>query len=454
MTGLQILITNNWLAARAGTELYVRDIATALLRRGHRPVAFSMVLGEVAEELRSLTVPVIDDLRSLSSPPDVIHGHHHYETMMALLQFPDTPAVSFCHGWLPWQEAPPRFPRILRYVAPDETCRDRLIFENGIPLDRIDLIYNFVDLDRFPPRGPLPASPRRALVFSNLLNESNGVAVIREACARGGISVDVVGAASGHAAARPEGLLGDYDIVFAKARCALEALAVGAAVIVCDLPGMAGMVTTQNVEHWRRLNFGIRTLSQPISADAVWREVARYEAANAGLVSQYIRRVASLDDAVEQLTRMYVEVLGEWKGCERDRPAELMAVSAYLRQWGPRFKGEPLDLGEALRVYESRLVGEPTERKAEAAERFEEGWRLLQDARQSAAHRIGEAHRLLQEARAFRIEEEGRLGYQLLQRARRVAGHLFPPGTTRGKAYLGLLGLVSRVVGQRSAVRT
>lgn len=454
MTGLRILITNNTLAARAGTELYVRDIAVALLRRGHRPVAFSMTLGEVAEELRSLTVPVIDDMRSLSSPPDVIHGHHHYETMMALLQFPDAPAVSFCHGWLPWQEAPPRFPRILRYVVPDETCRDRLIFENGIPLERVDLIGNFVDLGRFPPRGPLPASPRRALVFSNALNESNGVAVIREACARGGISVDVVGAASGHAAARPEGLLGDYDIVFAKARCALEALAVGAAVIVCDQPGMAGMVTTRNVEHWRRLNFGIRTLSQPISTELVWQEVARYDAADGGLVSQRIRRTAGLDDAVEELVRVYEEVVGEFEKCVRDRPAELMAASAYLREWGPRFKGEPVDMGEALRVYVSTLVGDPTERKAEAAERFEEGWRLVQDARQSAAHRVGEAHRLLQEARASRAEEEGRLGYQLLQRARRVASHLFPLGTARGKAYLGLLGLASRVVRHRNAVRT
>src|SRR2546430_4332475 len=33
---------------------------------------------------------------------------------------------SFCHGWLPWEETPPHFPRILRYVAVDHTCRDRL----------------------------------------------------------------------------------------------------------------------------------------------------------------------------------------------------------------------------------------------------------------------------------------------------------------------------------------
>ena len=99
--GLRILITNNALAGRAGTELYVRDVALSLLARGHRPVAYSATLGEVAQELRAATIPVIDDLNSMSVAPDIIHGQHHLETMTALLRFPGVPAVYFCHGWLP-----------------------------------------------------------------------------------------------------------------------------------------------------------------------------------------------------------------------------------------------------------------------------------------------------------------------------------------------------------------
>ena len=130
---LRILITNNTLADRAGTELYVRDVALALLNRGYSPIAYSSLLGEVAQELRAATVPVIDRLDALAMPPDLIHGHHHLETMTALLHFPNVPAISFCHGWLPWEEMPPKFPRILRYVAVDETCRDRLILEHAVP---------------------------------------------------------------------------------------------------------------------------------------------------------------------------------------------------------------------------------------------------------------------------------------------------------------------------------
>ena len=111
MGALRILVTNTWLDARAGSELYVRDLATALLARGHTPIVYSPVLGEVAREIRAATIPVVDDLGALGAPPDVIHGHHLLETMTALLRFPGVPAVSVCHGWLPWQEAPPWFPR-------------------------------------------------------------------------------------------------------------------------------------------------------------------------------------------------------------------------------------------------------------------------------------------------------------------------------------------------------
>src|SRR5437660_11738141 len=171
MGGLRILITNNTLSARAGSELYVRDLATALLALGHTPIAYSTHLGEVARELRAATVPVIDDLNALATPPNLIHGHHHLDTMTALLHFPGVPAISFCHGWLPWEEAPPRFPRILRYVAVDHTCRDRLVLEHAIPENRIRVLLNFVDLERFRPRGPLPERPERALVFSNYADE-------------------------------------------------------------------------------------------------------------------------------------------------------------------------------------------------------------------------------------------------------------------------------------------
>ena len=143
----------------------------------------------------------------------------------------------FCHSWTDWISSPPLHPRILAYVAVDETCRDRLVLENAIPQDRVRVRLHAADLERFTPREPLPEKPARALVFSNNANHWTHLNAVREACKRAGIEVDVVGSGVNASALNPESLLSNYDLVFAKARCALEALAVGTAVILCDAVG-------------------------------------------------------------------------------------------------------------------------------------------------------------------------------------------------------------------------
>ena len=50
-TGLRILLTNNTLASRAGSELYLRDLAIELIKRGHFPIAYSPLLGDVAASI-------------------------------------------------------------------------------------------------------------------------------------------------------------------------------------------------------------------------------------------------------------------------------------------------------------------------------------------------------------------------------------------------------------------
>ena len=261
LSGLRILITNNTLSGRAGSELYVRDLALALMHQGHYPIAYSTSLGPVAEELRKATVPVVDDLRALNVPPDLIHAQHHLDAMTAMLRYPDVPAVYACHGWAPWEELPPVFPSIRRYIAVDDLCRERLVTTEGIGTDRIEVLYNFVDLDRFRPRLALPDTPGSALIFSNYASEANFAGTIRLACQRAGIQrIDVVGSAVGNVVAQPETILGQYDVVFCKARAALEAMAVGCAVVVADFAGLAGMVHTGNMQRMRALNFGVRTM--------------------------------------------------------------------------------------------------------------------------------------------------------------------------------------------------
>ena len=270
---MKVLLTNNTLAGHAGTELYVRDVALELLLRGHQPVAYSTLLGEVAEDLRAAGVPVTSALSALTETPDIIHGHHHYDALTAMMRFPETPAVYYCHGSAPWEEAPLRFPRIERYVAVDEPCRERLLKEGGVPAADIELIFNFFDAKRFPARAPLPVAPRRALAFGNVFDETPGLAALREACRQSEIELDSVGRGVGRVEADPGLLLSQYDVVFAKARSAIEAMAVGAAVVLCGNERLGPLVTTSNFDELRPLNFGFRTHSRPITAEAVSQEL-------------------------------------------------------------------------------------------------------------------------------------------------------------------------------------
>ena len=354
MAGLKVLIANATLATLTGTETYVRDLALGLLRKGHTPIVYAPELGSIAEELRRRTVPVVDDLNQVGTVPDVIHGNHNTELITALLHFETAPSVFYCHSWTDWISAPPSHPRILAYVAVDETCRDRLVLENAIPADRVHVRLHAADLERFTPREPLPERPARALVFSNNANHWTHLNAVREACERAGIKLDVIGAGANASAVNPESLLPNYDLVFAKARCALEALAVGTAVILCDAAGCGPMVTTAELDRLRRLNFGIRTLSQKVNAELLVREIRRYDPKDAAEVSRQIRSTADLGSVIDDAVVLYREVIEEFRGRSvSNQSEENHAVADYLR-W------MTLATRQKQAQHESMLANSPT----------------------------------------------------------------------------------------------
>ncbi len=307
---LEILITNITLATRSGTETFARDLALGLKRAGHRPTVFSPEPGGVADDIRAAGVPVVADLAAIGTPPDLIHAHHRLPALAALARFPETPAIFVVHDRRQWTDAPPQHPSIRRYVAVDENTLDRLVGDHGIPLGATRVIHNAVDLERFLPRASLPARPRRALVFSNYAREQDLIPVLRAACAAHGIDLDVAGAGVGRQAEHPEAILGGYDLVFGRGRCALEAMAVGCAVVVLDATGLAGLVTERELRAWRRLNFGARTLTRPLQAGLVSAEIGRYDAAVAAGISVRIRAEANLDRQVSAFVDLYRECLG------------------------------------------------------------------------------------------------------------------------------------------------
>ncbi len=95
--------------------------------------------------------------------PDVVHVHWTYPDAYAVLRWAqqrDLPVVLTVHGHAAfgWKE-PPRHRRcynqalrgVRRIISVSGEIRDQLIRESGVLPERIDVIHNGVDMDRFPP---------------------------------------------------------------------------------------------------------------------------------------------------------------------------------------------------------------------------------------------------------------------------------------------------------------
>jgi uncharacterized protein YukE len=307
------------------------------LRRGHRPIVYSPKLGEIAGTLATRGVSVIDDIRKLGEPPDIIHAHHSIPAGEALIRFPHVPALYVCHSFSHWLEAPVHFPQIGAYVAVDEACRDRLVHQEGIDPKRIVVLYNAVDLARIPPRPhPLQSRPLRGLAFG----KAAYLPQLRTACERLGIHYDALGAAAGRWSEKPEQELVNFDLVFASARAALEALCCGCAVIVCDHRGLAGLVTSQNFAWLRERNFGLRTLDGPVTVDRCVQEIERYDPTDALLAAEKARKDADLERLLDTFEKLYSEVLTGARRPLMGVDEHDTAVARFLHEYLPR---QPFD---------------------------------------------------------------------------------------------------------------
>jgi hypothetical protein len=311
--GLTILITNIELDRASGTTLYVRDLAMQLKRRGHVPMVYTEHLGSIARQLQSAGILVTRHLGRLLGTPDLVHAHHWIPAREVLRRFPTTPAVYVCHDHVSRMDGAVLHPRIRRYFGVSQLCVDRLVHD-GVPRERIALLNNFVDTKRFVTRPPLPPRAARALVFSNYAHRTTHLPAVTQACREAGLELDVMGHATGRFEANPERRLSAYDIVFAKAKAALEAMATGSAVILCDYGGVGPMVTPDNFDELRLMNFGFQSLTDPLDAACVRRQIERYDPHEAARVCETVRETASLEAATDVLCDVYRQVIDDWAG--------------------------------------------------------------------------------------------------------------------------------------------
>jgi hypothetical protein len=328
---MRILLANSMVSGIGGGQSAVRDLVRGLSRRGHEVRVFSG-LPEPREEMRRQHgMEICDELPDLPFVPDVIHAQHHLATMATLLSLPGVPAVYHCHGAV-MREKQPRHPRIYRYLAMSRTLRERILIESGFEPDRVELFCNWFDAKRFVTvRDPAPKI-RKALIYHGYHTRATPTSLtIREACRQAGVRLDLAGKRAERKILKPEVELAEYDLVFASGKSAIDALACGCAVMVLGLRGCGPLVTPENFDRLREVNFAIAANDPSHTTCQVHRQITGYDPESTQEVTRRLRTQSELRQALDRLEQIYRQVIEQARAHPPDPIAELSAAAGYLR---------------------------------------------------------------------------------------------------------------------------
>ncbi len=310
---MRILFTSHALdPVSEATLLPIRELASRMSGRDHDVICFSRTHGDVAEALKNMGIAVVAEMAEIPVgwEPDIIHGHHEWETTIAAMRFPTCPIISICRSTTDWKEAPCTAPNVLRYVAVDLACREKLQNEDYISSAEIDLIPHGVDLYRFPEREKYRKKLETVFVFGDKDRQVDYFEFIRQACESEGVAYEFIDDPNVNTA----GFLPFADLVFASGKIALEAAATGAMVAVCGEAGLAGnFLMPDNFVEMRERNFEGALIYEPHSVDAYRNRIRDYNPKMAKKVCRLVRETADIERTIDQLEAIYEHAVKVWK---------------------------------------------------------------------------------------------------------------------------------------------
>ncbi|MEQ9069868.1 MAG: hypothetical protein RLO18_24255, partial [Gimesia chilikensis] len=111
------------------------------------------------------------------------------------------------------------------------------------------------------------------------------------------------------------------------------------AVVVTERYGVGGLVTSQNMQQLRRLNFGVRTMqAAPLTEASLVDALSGYNAADASKVSHWIRQEADLEQYLDQLELLYHGAVQQRQGEIVSPDSKFRAAANYLQELAPLVK--------------------------------------------------------------------------------------------------------------------
>lgn len=305
---MRILLATQSLAGLGGSETYVVTAADHLQRLGHDVWLHALDHGRGSDHARSLGLRVVAGDHELPPQLDALIVQDSVIAPLLALEYPRTPQVFVAHSDIFDLQLPLQLPGMTAAVVTLYDRVDRRIRALATG-HRIVRLSQPIDVERFKPRSVLPPRARTALTFGNYVHGTR-LGLLERACARSGIELRHVGGYGPRLTSDPAGALNEVDVVFGKARAALEAMACGRAVYVYDHNGAEGWVTDANRALLAADNLGGQSQPIELDEDRLVADLGRYDAAS-GLANR--DHVIAHNSATKHVTAL-VELLREVAG--------------------------------------------------------------------------------------------------------------------------------------------
>lgn len=328
---MKILICTHHLKDKAGSELFTKNLSIELKKRGYEVYVFSPTLGEVSEEIKSFSIRVVDNLLELKNKNfDIIHSQHNATTILARSVFPNTPIIFMSHGVLPELEQPPSVELgICKYIAVSEEVQNNLV-KKGILKDKIEIVRNFVDTERFKIINQPNEVLKNILVLSN--HYSGEIKEKLEKVSEElGLNIVHVGLPE-NSVNNVEDYINQADLVITLGRGALESMSCGRNVLVYDIHGADGMVDENNFFEIRKNNFSGRKYSLGYSVEDLKKELSTYNKKNGLNLRKLILKENSIDVVLSKLEKIYLECMGTKPEGNQIREGQLFNEINFLER--------------------------------------------------------------------------------------------------------------------------
>jgi hypothetical protein len=312
---VKILLGTHHLEIRAGSELFTAELANSIQASGHDVAVFTFIKGEFAGLIEANGIPVFspDDTNAMARfAPDIVQTCHIPCAHFLRSVVPDVIRVHAMLGVIPPMEAPPLEGDAFSLgLAVSEEVLDRINkttfgrdVETAIFRNWFDEKVVMTSTRALNSHGRL----RVAVITNHIAPEL--IEALTALDATGDVEVDYFGAQQRSAVVDGR-LLAKYDLVISIGRTALLAAACGVPCIMADIHGSDGLLTVDNLDRVRTVNFSGRLQKDPITKTHVQVELAKIRSYDSEQLRNRIAAEYSLASRTAWLLTRYEELLGE-----------------------------------------------------------------------------------------------------------------------------------------------